>query len=81
MWILVKNADSVVEVYRRVAELEGEVKNLINDRTECMLLVDKLNGRIAVLELENETLQREVDHWKAEYSLKKNEQSARQTTR
>lgn len=67
MWIILKNADDVVETYKKVAELELAVDERNSVLRDAEQMIIKLSGKITGLELENETLRREVEHWKLKH--------------
>lgn len=64
--LLLKNAQDIVDVYKRVALLEIQLENRRFEASSAWRELDKAKGKIATLEIENETLLREVEHWKAE---------------
>jgi len=70
MWIILKNAEEITETYRLVARLQEQAINLRGNLTSRTNTIAEL---IVGLELENETLQREVAHWQAKAQFNKDE--------
>ena len=73
MWIILKNAEEITETYRLVARLQEQAINLRGNLTSRTNTIAELDAIIVGLELENETLQREVAHWQAKAQFNKDE--------
>lgn len=73
MWIILKNAEEVTETYKKVTQLQLKVEEQVRQLNHEWDLVASLKDKIYGLELENETLQREVEHWKLKAQFNKDE--------
>ena len=73
MWIILKNAEEVTETYKKLAELTVQIKRLDVEAAKSHQEYFEQKAKIAGLEFENETLLREVEHWKSKAQFNKNE--------
>jgi hypothetical protein len=71
MWIILKNAEEVTLTYQQLAQTRYQLVQMQEQAVKMVANIENLQGRIAALEIENETLLREVDHWKAKAQFNK----------
>lgn len=73
MWIILKNAEDITATYKKVVNLETEKDLLRSTISALKRQTEILKGKNTGLEIENETLQREVEHWKFKAQFNKDE--------